>query len=109
MPNWVKNRVTVKGEFGDFLERCKKAEESGLFNEFVPMPKCYDFDTTNYTTDPNNKRKHLLTVGATLGYGDNAFTVDEDYIEQFKKAEKEQHELGEVGWYDWSLYNWGTK
>ena len=108
MPNWVTNHVNVRGDYGDFFKRAKMAEESGLFNEFVPRPKCYEYDTTNYHTG-DRKFGNLLKVGTKLGWGDNAFTVDENYIEQFKKAEKEQKKHGAIGWYEWDIKNWGTK
>ena len=69
MPNWVKNVVYVRGNSGDFFERVSKLEvkNTGLFNEFVPRPACYDYDTTNYTLDQSKRSGNLLRVGGRIG------------------------------------------
>ena len=105
MPNHVTSIITFKGEterVNDILAFIQGDGQAIDFNKILPMPKCYEYDTTNH---PDGKG---LEVGKPIGFEGPIAT--EELIEEYKRATKEQREkYGVVGWYDWRVRNWGTK
>lgn len=136
MPNWVQNNISLYGEKENIkrvLELVKSDESAFDFNKIIPMPKelniassstndaaivCY---MSNKLTIPFDKlNKEFLNK-----YVSNMFSADytrDVYCRLLDRKEEhdELYELGKVccenilkyghvDWYDWRVYNWGTK
>ena len=94
MANYIRNRISFQGkrERIDEVFRFMQGENGIMdFDKIIPMPQTYkDYDTTNYP--------------------DGVGIEDEAKKLEYKKATKEQKKkYGFVGWYDWRVYNWGSK
>lgn len=85
MPNWVMNRVIVKGSPEDvqtLVEYVKEGEVPFSFDKIIPMPKGLD----------EAADEHKLS------------TAEKALLEA-----KRLKEFGYSGWYSWSIAKWGTK
>lgn len=108
MPNWCENKLAVSGKKKDIINFLKVSEEHGgkfIFNNYLPMPETFiKYDTTN------RMRKRNAVSGedkTPLFKSDEEY---ENYCKEYKEAIKYQKEnYGVVGWYDWSVKNYGTK
>ena len=114
MPNYVATTFRISGkDRNTVLERIKKAGDN-ILDEFIPMPQTYkDYDTWNWTTNPERAKASWLTkelyVGMKRDQSDPAI-ITEDYYRKFKDAEEYQkNEYGIIGWKPWAEKNWGTK
>jgi hypothetical protein len=111
MPNWVTNNLEITGTKANIVKMFNRANLDGkrnyTMNSFVPMPQTYrDVDTTNNWEctyrDMLNKRGSL-TLDEQEKLKEEAKSIHADACEY-------QHETyGVVGWYNWSVQNWGTK
>jgi len=89
MPNWISNNITLSGNEEDLkkIKELVKSEHSEFdFNKIIKCP-----DELNDNTSPLHKKE-----GET----------DKDFKEKRRRFIKE---YGSDNWYDWCIYNWGTK
>jgi len=83
MPNWCNNGITIKHKDPAMIERVLKGQE-GLLMEFIPTPQDL-----------------LETVAGFPG-------SDKEAAHEAQKA-RNLAKYGSKDWYDWNVFNWGTK
>lgn len=119
MPNYIKNRLTVKEKAGEVVAFLKGDNSAIDFNKIIPMPECLNICETSLG-DEGMKYLYLSALSATE-YLFHRKEIDEiknrliqskqfeEAIELGKKYLLNIANTGSKTWYDWSRKNWGTK
>lgn len=108
MANWVINKIIVKGESIDevnkFFNDCEKDKNGDYhFGGWIPMPQTF----IDYNTEDHPNAKGLTAGKINVFTGE---TITEEMIEEYRKATVYQMSTyGVVGWIAWGVKNWGTK
>ena len=104
MPNWVINRVTVKGDkktIQEFREDLTGESEFD-FNKVIPEPK----ELLEHNS-PLSSRQIIEYVATHPSLEDAPF--DEDQLSKAKLALSFIRKYGSPDWYEWRTRNWGCK
>lgn len=116
MPNYIRNRITIKGNEKQVLDFVKGDESVFDFNKIIPMPKELDIAETSLGDDG---AKYLLLKASSS-------FMSKREIDELEKRLKERNQFdeaielgrkylsniaayGQKTWYGWSSENWGTK
>lgn len=117
MPNWCENSLFITGKKKDIVDFLNYNGSGDFnFNKYLPIPEIYEkFDTTN-SKDGRDVLHHehiKKEDGSYETISTPKYATDEEYEKysaDYDAAVKEQKEkYGFVGWYDWNVFNWGTK
>lgn len=106
MPNWVTQKIIIKGnkeQLAEFIKVLKegiakneKENTFGFCNIFIPQPKeLQDSEATN----------EAMTAQKAFKKNYERFSTDPLYVSYVNLFDK----YGYTNWYDWAVANWGTK
>jgi len=116
VPNYIKNRLTVKEKVGEVFAFLKGDKSTIDFNKIIPMPECLNIDETSL----GDKGMKYLYLSATedLFRGKEIEEIKnrliqrkqfEEAVELGKKYLLNIANTGSKTWYGWARKNWGTK
>jgi hypothetical protein len=116
VPNYIKNRLTVKEKAGEVFAFLKGDESAIDFNKIIPMPECLNIDETSLG-DEGMKYLYLsatedLFRGKEIDEIKNRLIQRKQFEEAVELGKKYLLNIANTGsktWYDWSRKNWGTK
>ena len=116
MPNYIKNRLTVKEKAGEVFAFLKGDNSAIDFNKIIPMPECLNIGETSLG-DEGMKYLYLsetedLFHGKEIDEIKNRLIQRKQFEEAIELGKKYLLNIANTGsktWYDWSRKNWGTK
>ena len=116
MPNYIKNRLTVKEKAGEVFAFLKGDESAIDFNKIIPMPESLNIDETSLG-DEGIKYLYLsetedLFRGKEIDEIKNRLIQRKQFEEAIELGKKYLLNIANTEsktWYDWSRKNWGTK
>jgi hypothetical protein len=116
VPNYIKNRLTVKDNASEVFAFLKSNKSIIDFDKIIPMPECLNINETSL----GDEGMKFLYLSATEGLfrGKEIEEIKsrliqrnqfDEAIELGKKYLLNIANTGSKTWYDWSRKNWGTK
>ena len=86
MPNWCDNKLILRHEDPEMIQRAQRAfRQGGLLNEFIPVPEALKETTSGFFGDKDKQTA----------------------LEEQTRANTEKYGYG--NWYDFCVNEWGTK
>lgn len=116
MPNYIRNRLTVRDKAGEVFAFLKGDESIVDFNKIIPMPECLNIAESSLG-DEGMKYLYLsatedLVRGKEIEEIKNRLIQRKQFDEAIELGKKYLLNIANTGsrtWYDWTRKNWGTK